>query len=67
MKERSDDAILVFSLRCPAPSCHNVELEFQKGKDVGRKAERWHQKGTAAQTFKNHISLIAPVIGKCAS
>lgn len=28
MKERSDDAILVFPLLCPPPSCHN--MEFQK-------------------------------------
>lgn len=34
MKERSDDAILVFPLLCPPPSCHNMEFQ-KKEKDVG--------------------------------
>lgn len=45
MKERSDDAILVFSLLCPPPSCHNTELEFQKGKMLER-AGSCHQQKT---------------------
>lgn len=36
MKESSDDAILVFPLLCPPPSCHNTE--FQKGKMLERAA-----------------------------
>lgn len=31
MKERSDDAILVFPLLCPPPSCHNTQLSKWRG------------------------------------
>lgn len=30
MKHKSDDAISVFPLLCPLPSCHNRELEFKR-------------------------------------